>query len=585
MPTSFEQARKNAGYTAPTYVPLAARENSGNTGLVSRIPGAYIPPASKPTDPPAKAPAAPSGNTLTVFTGLCDALNQFQQRLKEAHPGYIPDEYVIEFAGGLESSTIALKGQEYKASPTTQSDSAAAKLLPESNRVDSTGRVVPIGQGTQIVQFIDQVMRSSSFITDQSNWIIPESGDVPTLKPNAPKDADLMWYKISFQAIALEKDPVRNDYAYRMVYTVSPYRINHMESQYFPKGKYHGVHKSYSYWFTGQNNAVLNFEQDYDNQFFMILTGFENGQSNGKAMPYGLTNQPAPQSNISYSYAPASSQNNQGAANAANEIGASAADWLYASSKNGQVKIRIIGDPAWIQQGEVTNSINASTITFSPFLPDGTINFEGSEVMFDIYFNRPNDYDFNTGLVNVNGKNVKPDGTLSALQPQAHLTYVATSITSYFNHGKFEQELQGNLFPDPYVAASKQAKDAETARTAVKNNTVQGARPALLDADGNVTAESAANPDLWNDGTGADPTAATTDAGPITNAPNQPASPAKPPTSNGDIQPSNLPAPASDGLFGRLFNSGSYSNQVARTKTIQPTTTTQEMKAKDDAGK
>lgn len=496
------------------------------------------------TTAPSKADAAPSGNTTKAFTGLCDALNEFQQSLVRPGGYKIADQYEIQFnPASIASAKVSLKGEAYKATPLNQEKTPNAQLNQDTQRMDLTGRIVDITAGTQIVQFIDQIMRQSSYITDQANFIIEESTGKLLPKPNASNDSDVQWYKISFQTENLGWDEGRNDYAYKMIYTISPYTINKMDSQYFPEGRYHGVHKSYNYWFTGKNNAVLNFEQDYNNMYFTILSGTTDGVGNGSTMPFGLTNSTAPDpigkdkstSNIPKSYAPASSQSNQGAQMGVNEIGASAADYLYSMTTAGEVTMRIIGDPAWIPQGEVTNSVNAATMTFAPFFPDGTINFDAGEVMFDVYFNRPADYDFNTGIVNVNGQTINPGGTLAALQPQAHLTYTCSKVKSFFMQGKFEQELTGLLYKDAFDTASAKASAARDQATAEREANANAVAEANGTRDSSIKPVDQLNPDLWNDGTAAN----NEPAGDITNRAPTPASPATPPVSNGDLTPGN----------------------------------------------
>lgn len=540
---------------------------------VQRQEGVRQAPAAEKTDPaaaPAKADAAPNGNTTKVFTGLCDALNEFQRSLIRPGGYQVADQYEIQFAPPtIADAKVALQGTAYKATPTVQEKTPGAQLNPDTNRMDVTGRVVPVTAGIQIVQFIDQVMRSSSYITDQANFIINETTQKLEPKPGAPATADVTWYKVNFQAENLGWDDGRNDYAYKMIYTISPYAINRMDSQYFPEGRYRGVHKSYNYWFTGKNNAIINFEQDYNNMYSTILSGTVGGVGVGGTVPEGLNNAPPSsesmgntnsKSTTPKSYAPAASVSNQGAASGANEIGASAADWLYSLTPQGDVKMRIVGDPAWIAQGEVTNSINAASMTFAPFLPDGTINMDAGEVMFDVYFNRPSDYNFDTGVVNVNGKTINANGTYAALQPQAHLTYVAASIKSFFNDGKFEQEITGKIYNDQFKQISEQnKKQAADREPSTGTNSSSGVRT------GDVKSSDSTSPAVNTAGT-------TAPAGDVNNRATQPAAPATPPTSNGDIsRPANVDIitgqvrelPDASKISGQVRNDSTQSQTMA----------------------
>jgi len=510
-------------------------------------------PTTNPAGSPAKAPAAPTGNTTTVFTGLCDAINEFQRSLVRPGGYEIADVYEIQFSpASIGSSTVALKGEAYKASPTNQQKDPRTQLDQGAQKLDLTGRIVQVGQGTQIVQFIDQVMRQSSYITDQANFTIEESTGKLKAKENAPANADLKWYKINFQAKSLGFDKGRNDYAYRMIYTITPYTINKMDSQYFPDSNYRGVHKSYNYWFTGKNNSVISFEQDYNNMYYTILAQTVGGVGTGPLA--GLKNVPATPSTeplgktkststTPKSYAPAASVSSQGADNAANELGASAADFLYAMSPQGEMKIRIIGDPAWIAQGEITNSVNAATVNLSPFLPDGTINMDAGQVMFDLYFNRPADYNFDTGVVNVNAQTINPGGTLAALQPQAHLTYICSQVKSYFNQGKFEQEITGKSFRDGFDSVLSTAAAAQKTQQTQQQQREQNANDQATANGSRSVTPSAINTGSDNSTVGRAPEIDTAPAGDITNPSPQPAMPASPPVSNGDLTVTTNSAP------------------------------------------
>ena len=56
-----------------------AAEFGGVDTLNSAIGSASAPTLNGMPEPPAKATSAPKGNTKNLFTGLCEALNNFQQ--------------------------------------------------------------------------------------------------------------------------------------------------------------------------------------------------------------------------------------------------------------------------------------------------------------------------------------------------------------------------------------------------------------------------------------------------------------------------------------------------------------------------
>jgi hypothetical protein len=435
MPQSFDQARQAAGIQPKPYQPLSVRENSGNTGLLTKLPGSYASEIAKTQGPP-KASAAPVAGTQNVFIGLSAALNDYQQQLVKQGKRSIADQYIIEFAPpGLGSSTVKRPGPQDSTTAPMQNPDSAEKLNPARDSVNRSGRTWPIKGGTQIIKVIDDVMRNSSYITDQQNVEIntavdPKTG-IQTQTINAKAGTgNFQWYKISVATRDLGYDPVIRDHAYRMTFIITPYAVAQMTSQYFPDSRYRGVHKAYQYWFTGANTQVISYEQSYNNAYRLFLSGI--GADAQKQVTTDFRDQNR------YVYMATSPNQAVGAKNYANEPGNNAASFLYDPTSLAQVKMRIVGDPAWLQQGEVGLGVNAKTFDFSPFNADGSINYDSQAVMFSMAFNTPADYDFNTGLVNVNANNRNG-------QPQEYYTYQAVRVKSYFSKGRFEQELEGKL--------------------------------------------------------------------------------------------------------------------------------------------
>jgi hypothetical protein len=471
---------------------------------------------------PPKAPAAP-GKTNDVFTGLCEALNTFQRRLadpKDPDRKYdVPDEYEIDFAPAtLGAATLKRQGTTDKSKTPLQQPSASA-LNSATNSVNNKASVMPVTAGTQIIQFIDQIMRSSSYITDQQLYIVdPETQEI---KPNPnPSGSIIAWYKVTVEATQLNYDARRHDHAYRMKYIITPYAINNLPSDWFKKGRYRGSHKSYNYWFTGANKEILNFEQEYNNLYRLIISGL---------------NVPVQQARTDFrdqyrrTFLPASENHAKGADGNVNEAGDNAASFLYSPTDQARARLRIVGDPAWMQQGEVAEGVDARNFNFDPFNNDGTINYDSQEVVFDISWNQPADYDFNTGLMDLNRTGVKPDGTYST-QPQYNATYTAIKCKNIFSKGRFEQELEGRLL----IEFEKNPTTGDNGRptagspgtdNSVRNNTNSSSN------DGNDWVDINGVQVLRSDVT-ADSDSNQSDSAPqLLNSP-----PPAPPTSDGDIE-------------------------------------------------
>ena len=400
---------------------------------------ATSPAAATPAAAPPKADAANSKNPS--FTGLCEALNTHQRSLVPKIYE-IADIYEIEFAlPAMATAKVTKPGNtDYSATNMQQPTATGSQLNSATNSVQTNTRSEPVQAGTQIVQFIDKVMRNSTYLSDQALYMTDQVTGKQV--PNANnKNGTMAWYKISVTATPLPGyDNLRHDHAYRMKYTISPYAINQMQSEYFPKARFRGLHKNYNYWFSGQNTEILDFQQEYNNLFRIVMSG-----TNVPA----LTTQTSDPRNITRkTYMAASAQSSQGADKQANESAANAADSLQSQSDQAKIKIKIVGDPAWLQQGEPSSGVSAQTFNFAPFNADGCINYDAAEVTFAVSWNRPVDYNFNTGIADVTASNVQGSvaiGATAGSQPQESNAYTAVKVRSSFSKGRFEQEIEGRL--------------------------------------------------------------------------------------------------------------------------------------------
>lgn len=392
----------------------------------SNRPATQTPTASSPPT----AAAAPSKGQNNIFTGLCEALNEYQKSLEKKYPGYVADEYAIEFApASLSSAKVTKPGPvTYKNTAGKNVKTAADRTDPDTDSVNTNSQTWQVLAGTQIIQLIDQIMRSSTYITDQQKVNFDEDGE-QTKNEKAGSGGVTAWYKINVSAKQLGYDKQRRDHAYRITYTISQYAINQMASIYFPDSKYRGAHKAYNYWFTGLNTQILNYEQEYNQSYYTTLSG----NSSGLASP-----PPTGRDQFKQTHMATSEVRGQGQANYVNEPADSAASFLYSIADFAEVRMKIVGDPAWMQQGEAAFGVKTSNFEFTPFNSDGSINYDSQQVTYTVSFNRPTDYDFNTGIMNVNN---------AAGAPQEKFTYLAKSCKNTFSKGQFTQELVGSLLP------------------------------------------------------------------------------------------------------------------------------------------
>jgi len=426
---------------------------------------------------PAKANQAPTPKK-TITAGLIGAMNKFQAELVEKNIYQYPDEYELVFADGadkIKSATIVLPGKvkNQKATPMTAAAATDAKGKdPARQRVDNNVRNFNVTAGQQILQAIDLTIRNSSFIYNQaavqkSEVTVPDpakddagTADENTNDNKVPAQTTLYWYLITMEAVPTKYDEKRNDYAYKIRYIISVYPIQNFNSKYYPIPKFLGLHKQYRYWFTGENSGVLDYQATFNHLYNMTVSGKEPNDNNLNRLRKKYTS--SMRELTKYTYQAASSESRAGAESDANEIGANAGESLYSPSDLAKGKIKIVGDPAWIQQGSVAAGVSTSGFDNNGFLPDGTINFDSSQVMFAIEWQRPQDYDLKTGLADPYGKANK------ARKPINSYVYQAIKCVSEFRQGRFEQTIDGSLY---YYPTENLKNTATTPSNAVADQT------------------------------------------------------------------------------------------------------------------
>ena len=459
--------------------------------------GTASPNATPPTAPgaPQKANAAPS-NKPTIRQGLMGAMNDFQKKLVQDGIYEYADTYEIVFANGAESirdSSIIKPENKIKNIAATPMGKPVTTdpngLDPRKNQVDNTLRNSAVTAGQQLLQVIDLTIRNSTFITQQARVVNQEEqtdelGNPIENPTAAPATAKVNWFNITMEATPRtnEYDYKRNDYAYDIRYIISPYVVVNFDSKYFPVPKFNGLHKSYKYWFTGKNSAVLDYQANFNSLYNMTISGSDSKDSGAEAIRRKYTS--SMRDIPTYVYQARSSQSNFGADGKGNETSANAAEYLYNTSDLATAKVRIVGDPGWIQQGSVAAGVNPTNFDYRGFLPDGTINFDSQQVMFEIAWQRPEDYNNNTGLADPYSGAYSGNENAERQAIQSYV-YQARKCTSEFRQGKFEQTIEGSLYTFP-VPNPRNAATAKTASVSVDASGVAERSSALTTIAGTV---------------------------------------------------------------------------------------------------
>ena len=418
------------------------------------------------TGSPPKANAAPTTKKL-IKQGLMGAMNDFQEEIcKGANAIFsVPDTYKVVWVADkdgrqpIRDATIVLPGVAESAStgfsaPSTQDPGS---VDPQRVSKDITTRNFSITAGMQLIQAIDLAIRNSSYIIDQQ--LVIRNTQTGEEEPNQQKNGQpVKWYTVWFEALPKNYDPMRNDTGYDVTFYIAPFTIEKYDSKYFPLAQFRGVYKQYPIYFTGKNTAVIDYKETLNNLYNLTVSGNTSLNSRAEVQRRALLS--STQDKPFFGYQSASTESRQGTAGVALEPAANLAESFYEPSGQREVTLRIIGDPAWLQQGSFAGGMNAETFTRAPFLGDGTINFDASQIPFLISWQRPEDYDIDTGLANPWNR-----ATAQAGQPGAQRVYVATKLLSEFRQGKFEQTLKGSIYPFPTPSGLNKAVTASPPNT------------------------------------------------------------------------------------------------------------------------
>lgn len=438
-----------------------ARRTGDPDGSYQRAEAAKFGRQASTVNAPAKADAAPAATNATAITqGLCGAMNRFQAELVTRRIYTYPDNYSIRFEDGIDGTPgTAISGAKLQL-PNTKVDKAKTAsgqstaqaggdaLDPAKNSVSNITRSFSITAGMQMLQAIDLVVRNSSYISGQSLVTLNEDGTQEPRPENRNKK--MKWYTVTMEAEPGQtQDPLRNDFAYNITYIVRPFVLQNFESRYFPRSDFGGVHKSYPFWFTGENIAVLDYQETLNAMYQLTVSGGDPKATADKLTKEFVTSDA--REILKYNYSPRSNQSSHGADGKEFEANANGAEVIYSPSDLATAKVKIIGDPAWIAQGnffvDLSNATVLQQIQESGFEPDGSISFNTSDVMFEMIWQRPQDYNLATGLADPFSKS-QPQAVKKGIQSRV---YQAKSCVSEFRGGKFEQIIDGvlKMFPIP----------------------------------------------------------------------------------------------------------------------------------------
>ena len=330
---------------------------------------------------------------------------------------------------------------------------------------DFTKKTFRAQAGTKITDFINSVIKVSSYVLDQ-------------VSTQANVDKPVNWWKINPTIKFGTLDKGTNFYQREITYNVVPYVIRGQDSPNFGQQQVQksDIVKLYEYIYSGNNRDVLDVNIDYQMAFFEVKNGVstrytkdskdnikETGDSQ-VAVYNGYTDNRFFKPRYFHTTGIANQQNTSDTTGSDKQIVAQ--DFMEKLFDNAgdmiSLDLTIIGDPDWISQ---------DVPLFGPILPNGSFLGSGSvnftnPVYFNFYFATPDtDYDDTSGLFNSGGKYSQFSGI-----------YQVISVKSNFSNGKFTQKLNN------VRVRNQTAPKATAART----DTVNGAAPTASNNAGNA---------------------------------------------------------------------------------------------------
>ena len=385
-----------------------------------------------------------STSSLTQSIGVVKAMNDQQQDYLDKDTIQIKDVFEVEFLGGIGDFKVLQPGSTSKdKTRTAMGDGTSAYNTVSNQGMDKTKQKFATVAGMPMQQFIQLMVENSEYVTKQQKaYKDPKTKQIVA---NTEQGKFLQWFNISMETTPIEFDEKRNDYAYHIKYVISPKKIEDPKSANFQKAPFRGVHKKYTYWFTGENSEVLDYEQEINTQFYAIMSG---------DVPEPVKENTIDTQDESQFYNQSKGGLPGYQADGISDVG-SVTNLLYSPVDFQRSEMTIFGDPDFLQQAEIFYSPG----DFQPFMPDGSVNTETSEVLYEVFFRTMEDYndgsypkgnDFgedngsNPGEAILRNPNLKSKQEIEATGTQG-LIYRLIRLTTYFSKGVMTQKIHGLL--------------------------------------------------------------------------------------------------------------------------------------------
>lgn len=432
----------------------------------------------------------PSGKTITgstvgdVLDKLTTALNNEQLALVNAKAINVPTVYSVRYNPGAEEIQQAtiISPADLEKSKLPGSGAKTSAGSNDAAGVNATVNIhskdVVFAQNIPILQCIDQVIKQSSYLENALNVVFssvttndPNKKTIPTI--TNPTPPPISWFNCAASVSGAKWDEKQKDWIFNIEYVISKYSTPVVTTGIAGSTpKYYGPHKRYEYWYTGDNNEIISYEQTLNNAYQMNLSATTGDNTEAPAEGTSNTNDlNTPKGALQKPAGPSDGRQGQGM-DAQNSYVTS----LYDPGSWASAAVTILGDPDYLMDSSGSSSLQK---VYSQFYgADGfTISPNGGQVFIEIDFKEGVDYVMSGGL-NEGGGSTQ-GGTLSLNNsiyfydyPESvanivqGIAYLVTKTECHFQNGKFTQVLTLNIADFGALLAGHTANSASTGNTA-----------------------------------------------------------------------------------------------------------------------
>jgi hypothetical protein len=256
-------------------------------------------------------------------------------------------------------------------------------------------KLFKINAGTSVVNLINYIIVASSYLKDNIKPLNQAAAN------KTETDTPIKWFKVNPQITDfIGWDKKQGKYKFEITWTVQTAGVFYNDYPWAPntKPKGEGVHKIYDYIFTGENKHVLNCRLDFNMAYYQaVQMGTGNPVSDKTPNTLSPQIKEVPQS-----------PHGQNIANDETVEDKRAKDLMGTILDDGtdmqMLNLDIIGDPAFLPTGDSFFQAqgNDNTVYSTPFMPDGTINYDLTPPYIQLNFKTPTDYDDLTGFADPN---------------------------------------------------------------------------------------------------------------------------------------------------------------------------------------